>query len=310
MNYVDTQKHNLHKALLTWYRHNARDLPWRTTNDPYAILVSEVMLQQTQVARVIPKYHQFLQRFPSFSALEKSPRSEVIRVWAPLGYNVRAVYLHELAQQVVHIYDGQLPREVAELRRLRGLGRYTAAAIASLAYGKDVAVVDTNVRRILTRLFTRNPNLRENEIWELAQTIAPSGRTASWNQALMDLGATVCLKSRPDCNLCPLKPYCKTAHVLEGNDNNLAGSTTTCVGKRQPRFQDSNRYYRGRIVDLLRRAKTGQGLTLLELGNILRPDFESEHIAWLEQVILGLERDGLTRMNTGTFSKDSVITLA
>src|SRR5262249_14231695 len=145
------------ERLVAWYRKHARDLPWRRTRDPYAILVAEVMLQQTQVDRVIPKWHAWLERFPTLGDLAGAPRSEAIRAWQGLGYNLRAVRLHEIACQVVAEHGGTLPRNVAGLRALKGIGRYTAAAVACFAYEQPVAMVDTNVRRVLSRVFEVDP---------------------------------------------------------------------------------------------------------------------------------------------------------
>src|SRR5438046_505637 len=147
------------QRLLDWYAASARPLPWRSTRDPYAVLVSELMLQQTQVARVLPKYRDFLARFPTVMALAEAPRADVIRAWAPLGYNLRAVRLHEVARQAAG-RGGDLPRGVEELGKLRGLGRYTAAAVACFAFGAQVPVLDTNVRRVLGRVFLGEPDPR------------------------------------------------------------------------------------------------------------------------------------------------------
>ena len=147
----------VHARLLEWYAANARDLPWRKTRDPYAILVAEVMLQQTQVERVIPRWHEWLARFPTLADLATASRADAIRAWRGLGYNLRAVRLHEIARQAVADYGGELPREVGELLRLKGVGHYTAGAVACFAYGQPVIAVDTNVRRVLGRVFGWEP---------------------------------------------------------------------------------------------------------------------------------------------------------
>ncbi len=178
--------------LVGWYRQHSRPLPWRQTADPFAILVSELMLQQTQVSRVLPKYLEFLERFPTFDALALAGLAEVIRAWAPLGYNLRAVRLHEIARQVVE-RGGELPRDPLALQQLRGLGRYTAAAVACFAFGQPVAVLDTNVRRVLARVFLAEPEPRQvpqARLWKLAEAVLPVEHSYDWNQALMDLGAT------------------------------------------------------------------------------------------------------------------------
>src|SRR5579871_3718068 len=187
-------------ALLAWYAGQARDLPWRRTRDPYAILVAEVMLQQTQVDRVIPKWHAWLERFPSLADLARASRADAIRAWQGLGYNRRAVRLHAIAMQTVNEFGGELPRSVDGLLRLAGVGRYTAGAVACFAYEQPVAMVDTNVRRVLSRVFGVAPA----QVEAMAQSVIPSDSAWAWGQALMDLGATVCRASQPLCLVCPL----------------------------------------------------------------------------------------------------------
>jgi len=223
-------------ALVAWYRRQARDLPWRHTRDPYAILVSEVMLQQTQVERVIPKWHAWLARFPTLDDLASAPRSEAIRAWQGLGYNLRAVRLHAIATQAVAEFGGELPRSVEGLMQLKGIGRYTAGAVACFAYEQPVAMVDTNVRRVLSRVFGVEPTRVE----AMAQSVVPAGDAYLWNQALMDLGATLCRTRQPLCLVCPLLGEC-------------GGPRNSSVKPRQlGQFRESNRYYRGRILDDLR----------------------------------------------------------
>src|SRR6266568_404379 len=174
----------VHTRLLEWYAAQARDLPWRRTRDPYAILVAEVMLQQTQVDRVIPKWHAWLARFPTLASLAEASRADAIRQWQGLGYNMRAVRLHDIACQVGVEYQGQLPRNVDGLLRLKGIGRYTAGAIACFAHEQPVAMVDTNVRRVLSRVFGLQPGAVEG----VADDLVPAQSAYAWNQALMDLG--------------------------------------------------------------------------------------------------------------------------
>jgi A/G-specific adenine glycosylase len=200
------------RLLLAWYERAGRKLPWRETDDPYAILVSEMMLQQTQVDRVLPKYREFLERFPTLAALAEAPTAEVIRAWAPLGYNMRAVRLQAIARQVMAEYEGQIPANVAELLKLKGVGRYTAGAIACFAHQQQVATVDTNIRRVLHRLFVgiekAEAPLRDDDTWKLAEVALPAGEAYRWNQALMDLGATVCSAAAPACESCPMQQAC------------------------------------------------------------------------------------------------------
>lgn len=227
----------VHAALLGWYDREARDLPWRRTRDPYAILVAEVMLQQTQVDRVIPKWQAWLERFPTVHALAAAPRSEAIRAWEGLGYNLRAVRLHAIACQTVLEFGGELPRCAEGLLRLKGIGPYTAGAVACFAYEQPVAMVDTNVRRVLSRVFGVSPS----KVERVADSVLARSDPWTWNQALMDLGATLCRARQPLCLVCPLLREC-------------AGPETPArrrASAKQP-FTASNRYVRGRILDDLR----------------------------------------------------------
>jgi len=208
------------QRLLAWYARHGRDLPWRRTRVPYRVLVSEIMLQQTQVDRVIPKYRQFLRAYPTLRALAAAPLEDVRRLWYPLGYNVRPLRLHAIACESVARYRGRLPDSAEALRRLPGVGRYTAGALLSFAYGRDVAVLDTNVRRVLSRVFLgprRAHRLRgETSLWTLAEALVPAGRAYDFNQALMDFGATWCAPRRPRCRPCPMRSFCATYPSLTG----------------------------------------------------------------------------------------------
>jgi A/G-specific adenine glycosylase len=207
------------RRLLAWYRANGRDLPWRRTRDPYRVLVSEIMLQQTQVDRVVPKYRQFLTRYPTLQRLAAASVDDVRRLWYPLGYNVRPVRLHRIACESIARYGGRLPDSADGLRQLPGVGRYTAAAVCTFAYGQDAAVLDTNVRRVLTRVFVgprRARRLRgEKALWDLAGRLVPAGQGYDFNQALMDFGATWCTPRRPRCPRCPMRSFC-ASHPLPG----------------------------------------------------------------------------------------------
>lgn len=204
------------RALLAWYAAEGRaSLPWRHTRDPYAVLVSEVMLQQTQVERVLPKYRAFLDQFPTLDDLAAAPVADVIRAWAGLGYNMRAIRLHEIARQAVERYGGALPGSLDELLELKGIGRYTAGAVACFAFGLPVATVDTNIRRVLWRVFRGvEPYMWpadtafQRQMLALAEWALPPDGAYDWQQALMDLGATVCLARRPLCERCPLAASC------------------------------------------------------------------------------------------------------
>jgi A/G-specific adenine glycosylase len=203
---------------LKWYRQHGRDLPWRQTSDPYKILVSEVMLQQTQVERVIPKYHEFLTKYPTLDALARAPLHEVKRTWYPLGYNIRPVHLRGIARETLARYDGRIPDDEKALRSLKGIGRYTAGALLSFAFGKDAPILDTNVKRVLGRVFLGPRRLKrlkgQRALWELAAALVPPGRAYDFNQALMDFGATWCTPRKPRCRPCPMRSFCQSYPVL------------------------------------------------------------------------------------------------
>jgi A/G-specific adenine glycosylase len=198
----------LRSSLLSWYAGNQRDLPWRRTRDPYRIWISEVMLQQTRVAVVIDRYEEFLTRFPTVHALAAARQSSVVAAWSGLGYYRRARNLHAAARLVASRYRGLLPRDAVALRALPGIGRYTAAAISSIAFDEPVAVLDGNVERVLGRLFGEESSAAES--WRSAQSLLDPRHPADFNQAMMELGATVCVPSAPECTACPLRKFCRT----------------------------------------------------------------------------------------------------
>jgi len=203
MDMVDQSRAFVRK-LLTWYKKAARDLPWRETRNPYAVLVSEFMLQQTQVSRVLDFYPRFLKRFPTIAALARARPKAVMEQWDGLGYYARARNLHKLAREVTRRHDGTLPERPEDLRTLPGVGPYTAGAVACFAYEQPVAAVDTNVKRVLGRVF------RKKDVWELATAIMPRNGKRAWkfNQALMELGALVCVARKPKCPVCPVRREC------------------------------------------------------------------------------------------------------
>jgi len=202
------------RKVLAWYARAGRDLPWRRTRDPYRVLVSEFMLQQTQVSRVQEYYPRFLARFPDLDALASARPRAVREAWDGLGYYARASNLHALARVVSRDSDGKLPAEPEELIKLPGIGPYTAGAVASFAYEKPVPAVDTNVARVLRRVFfaSRLPSPASRDIWQLAAALVPKNGKRAWkfNQAMMELGALVCVARKPKCPDCPVRPVCRT----------------------------------------------------------------------------------------------------
>ncbi|HLY63970.1 MAG TPA: A/G-specific adenine glycosylase [Chloroflexota bacterium] len=274
----------IQERILAWYGEHGRDLPWRRTRDPYHILVAEVMLQQTQVERVLPKYHQWLEAFPTLQALAGAPTADVIRLWTPLGYNGRAIRLKRVAGQCVEQFGGQMPASFEELRELAGVGRYTAGAIACFAYEQQVAFWDTNVRRVLSRLFRgHDAELPERDLEALAAEALPAGQAYDWHQALMDLGATICPARNPRCDLCPAVDLCAAHPAVLFAQPRIAERKAKYQAQR---FETTNRYFRGRIVDALREHSPLSTADLtLKLG---RDDPD-----WLQGLVAGLERDGL-----------------
>ena len=200
------------KRLLEWYRRNGRDLPWRRTRDPYRVLVSEVMLQQTQVDRVLPKYHEWLDKYPTFEALAAAPEGDVAQTWRPLGYNVRPRRLHAIAREAVAAHGGSLPSDEQTLRSFKGIGAYTAGAVLSFAFGQRAAILDTNVARVLFRVFVGRGEAKSHamkrHLWEVSRTVLPARHVYDFNQALMDFGATLCTARKPKCLLCPMRRSC------------------------------------------------------------------------------------------------------
>ncbi len=252
----------LQEAVLAWYDAVGRDLPWRRTRDPYAILVSEVMVQQTQVARVVERYERWLRRWPTAGALAAASPAEVLTEWVGLGYNRRALRLREACAIVAR--DGW-PPDSAGLLALPGVGPYTAAAVASFAFGEHVAAVDTNVRRVTARL-DRAP-----------QALLAPARPADWNQAAMELGALVCTARAARCGDCPAAPWCPSRGRVPPARPRARGSAT------RPRFEDTDRWVRGRVVAAL---AAGEGLP-----PAIAPDR-------LERALAGLVRDGLVERGT------------
>jgi A/G-specific adenine glycosylase len=201
------------RRMLAWYRRHGRDLPWRQTRDPYRILVSEIMLQQTQVDRVLPKYHEWLDRYPTFAALAAAPEADAVTTWYPLGYNIRPRRLHAIARETMESHNGSLPEDEATLRSFKGIGAYTAGAVMSFAFGKRAAILDTNVARVLFRVFVGRgdpaSHAMKKHLWEISRTVLPHRRVFDFNQALMDFGATVCSARNPACPICPLSSKCQ-----------------------------------------------------------------------------------------------------
>jgi A/G-specific adenine glycosylase len=291
-------------ALLAWYeRHGRTHLPWRSTRDPFRIVVSESMLQQTQVERVIPLYASFLALFPTFEALAAADAGDVVRAWRGLGYNSRAIRLHALARAVVERHGGQLPRETEALRALPGIGAYTAAALRAFAFEIDDAAMDVNLRRVVHRVafgLEHPPQADDRALDTLALAAVPRGGAHDWNSAMMDLGATICTARAARCLVCPLREACAAAPV---DPAVLAERARAHAPRKPPQnaipFERTTRFLRGRIIDRLRdvpgRATLGVETLERDLANVVPADRMHE----VPGAIDALVRDGIvTRVET------------
>jgi A/G-specific adenine glycosylase len=274
-------------ALVEWYEADHRDYPWRRTDDPYAILVSEVMSQQTQLDRVVDAWDAFLDRWPTVEALAAADRADVVGFWTDhsLGYNNRAKYLHEAATQVVEDHDGSFPRDPDGLSKLMGVGPYTANAVASFAFNNGNAVVDTNVKRVVYRAFDVSDD--DSKFESAAQELMPEGESRVWNNAIMELGGVACGKT-PRCDEagCPWRAWC---HAYETGDFTAPDVPT------QPTFEGSRRQMRGRVVRALSQFEE---LSLSDLGPRVRVDYGGETgEEWLRGLVADLEDDGLVAVD-------------
>lgn len=295
-------------GLLAWFEREGREFPWRSVeraldrpegeaiHDPYMILVSEVMLQQTQTSRVAEKLPLFLEKFPTVRALASASRGDLLRAWQGMGYNRRALRLQEAAQAVLERHGGELPRTVEELAALPGVGSYTASAVACFAFGAHVPVVDVNVIRVLSRLFykchTSGQAMPMRTIGLVAEAIVPEGDAYRWHQGLMDLGATICTARRPSCDRCPLAADCLSAYPLELE---LFGARH--AARPEPAIRgEPRRLWRGRFVELLRGER--RGMRVGDLIDRLLPSelFESDERAERRQLLAvaeGLLAEGM-----------------
>jgi len=331
----NVKQHSIVRTILQWYKRQGRTLPWRNITNAYRILVSEIMLQQTQVSRVLLKYPEFLHRFPALRSLANAEQRDVVLAWQGMGYNNRAVRLHKFARVVVEKHRGRIPQDYDSLIALPGIGKYTAYALLSSAFGKQLPVVDVNVQRVISRIFWRMKSTSEMRnvkgIWKLAEAILflhviarrslpkqsrlavaerllrsarndkSTGKAYDWNQALMDLGATVCTARTPKCEVCPVAGLCSSRATMKRY--NVVRS------KREPSLDGiPNRFYRGRIIERLRKLNGTGSVSLNVLGREIYPKFEKKNEAWLRSLISDLERDGLIRVKgNGTLQTSRVL---
>jgi A/G-specific adenine glycosylase len=268
--------------LLAWYAARRASYPWRRSSDPYAVWVSEVMLQQTQAPRVAPHFERFVARFPTVGSLAAAPRGEVVKAWDGLGYNRRAIALADAARVIVRDHGGRVPDDIEALRRLPGVGPYTAAAVASIAFGRREAAIDTNVRRVVARVRggAESSSLERGQVERLAGAWLDRRDPGAWNQALMDVGREHC-RPRPRCDGCPLAASCRFRRS--------GGRAEAPAPRRRPaaRFEGSSRQLRGAIVRDLRRRGTATIATLVSTSG-----FEHERVV---TAVAALDRDGVVR---------------
>lgn len=271
----------LQDALLSWYSEEKRDLPWRNTDEPYKIFVSEVMLQQTQVSRVMPKYEAFLEKFPTVEALADAPLSEVLTLWSGLGYNRRAKYLKQAAETLVKEYDGRFPETPEELQELPGVGPYTANAVASFAFNTGGPVFDTNVRRVLYRFHGKSS---DDELKAYHRKIFPADEARRWNNAIMELGSEICIEGTPRCRECPWRSNCTAWKRKDFKTPDI---------QKQSSYEGSWRQYRAKVLKLLME----DDLSKQELRDKLKlPD---EHD--FAELVAELQEEGMITVQDGVY---------
>lgn len=281
----------LQEALLAWWATSGRDLPWRRTRDPWAVLVSEVMLQSTHVARVVERYSAFMARFPTPAACAAAPVSAVIEAWAGLGFNRRAVQLHGAARVVCGRHAGRVPDDLVALRCLPGVGPYTARAVLVFAYGRDLGLVDTTAGRVVARALAGRA-VGRRDAQAIADAAVPPGRGWAWGQAVFDLGATVCTRRSPACSACPVRAWCAWARAGFPAPDPVAGSAG--ISRAQPPFAGSDRQGRGRLVAALRRGP----VAVADLAHVMGWPAAPERAA---RVAAGLVADGLAVLDGDTY---------
>jgi A/G-specific adenine glycosylase len=283
---------------LEWYaRHGRHDLPWRRVRDPYFNLVAEFMAQQTQLERVVRKFEEFVARFPTIAALAQASAGDVLRRWQGLGYNSRAIRLHESARAIVDRHGGIIPHDIDTLRALPGIGPYTAAAVRAFGYNLDDAPVDVNVRRIVHRVrfgMEYPPKASARELDAEALALVPHGAAHDWNSALMDLGTAICTARAPKCLICPIRASCAAAPIdaAELERARRVHAKAPSPQEALP-FERTTRFARGRIIERLRALPPGQRISLLDLHGELAPVLPERSLDDVNGLVAALERDGL-----------------
>jgi len=286
-------------TILDWYVIHKRDLPWREAGlDPYKVVVAEIMLQQTQVPRVIEKYKEFLSKFTTIYDLANASREDVIQAWSGLGYNRRAIMLQQFAQEVVQLYDGKIPQVPEALIKLSGIGPYAAGSIASFAFNRPEPAIDVNVRRIYMRFFYGRdeglPMSREEEkkLYILVKSSILEGKSCDLHNALMDFGSLVCLRDAPKCTECVLRKNCGffPLYAIEKEKVLFVAEKKVEKGMSENGRHIPNRIFRGRIVEFVRK-HAGEEVGLLELGGLVKKDYIASEEGWLIELCLKLEKE-------------------
>ncbi len=291
-------QNNFSQALLDWYDKNKRDLSWRNENSPYHVLVSEIMLQQTQVPRVMEKYPEFLTLFPTIQDLAKATTADVIKAWSGLGYNRRALLLHQFAQQVCVKLEGKIPSSSEELQKLPGIGPYTAGSIAAFAFNISEPAIDVNVRRIFLRYFAgKDQGLpmnrkEEKKLHELVKKNIPEGKSADFHNGLMDFGSLFCLRDAPKCTLCPLSTSCAfyPLYTVKKEKILFVAEKKTEKGITENGKFIPNRIFRGRIVEFTRR-NSGNALAITDFGKQIKEDYREAEEKWLLRLCEKLKKE-------------------
>lgn len=280
------------QRLLDWYDENARPFPWRSEAiDPYVVLLSETMLQQTQASRVAEYLPRFLALFPNVQTLASATNGEILRSWKGMGYNSRALRLRDAAKVISEQYAGVVPRDTNVLRSLPGVGPYTSAAITCFAYNTYVVVLDVNVRRVYSRLHSTQSTtadvLPDDTLALFAASVIPATASARWHHAVMDLGATICTARLPTCSACPLSDLCPSANLMTAKAR---------ARRSEPTFRgEPRRLWRGRVVEHLR-GNTGSGISIARLASVLFGiDHHDEDVRWLTELVAALQKDGLVK---------------
>jgi len=284
MNKAKIQK--LRRTIFAWYKKNGRhELPWRKTSDVYHVAIAEIMLQQTNVPKVIEKYKEFIRYFPTINDLAQAPQRDIILLWKGLGYNRRALYVHKMAQKIVVDYESIFPKDIETLESLPGIGSYTSRSILIFAYDKNITTRDVNINRLVRRIYGKK-DIDDKILATQVDTIFPHRRSRDWHNALMDIASAVCTKRLPKCVDCSLYKYCKS---FPDPDDYVTISKKE-VGRNEDKKYVPRRIYRGRIIEYLR---TNEG-SRSEIGCVIKSDWDTEvDEEWLEEILQKLRKEGM-----------------